>query len=595
MMPAKESPKPDRSATARVRQSQSCDACRARKVRCIKEGFQGSKQPCRHCLTFNIPCKYEYQPKKRGPPNLYLRKLQQAQMAAPGVSVAADAFSELPVQSLHPQIPYTSTAFMSSSTFGASTGLHLQMHTPPPLPAPSQYCGPYRLEDILPLDMLNLIITLFFDFVYPLTPCIHKPSFMVDLAAGREERDPLFFSLVMSTIASTLVQVPRSYVPMERSTVSELARKCYEASRFVTVATYDPPSSMYVVIRYFDSLYHCHAGNVTTQHAAFGEALQIAVTLRMHDEMSYEGLDLIESQVRRRAFWLLFCADKSTSILLGRPVCLRDEDSTVQFPKEIDDECITESDYYPQPQDKVAIVCGLNYSCRLFVLLGETIARLHVDKRSPPHGPFATVRLEEVRSLHARVMDALVHAPEVFQLKRPMALGVMVDRGQEIRMDGTRFRQITLDEIKNSFDDSKSPNALDPFLIMQANLYVTRQLVRFVVERYRDELVTLIQGNVDEYQVAADRETIASDLLNILQSLPIQSIAMNGPSLVHKVRFVASTLLDSMRKADPTPARAARVQAYLWNFSSILSEIEKCYTLDDPSQQGNALENGIMV
>lgn len=139
---------------------------------------------------------------------------------------------------------------------------------------------------------------------------------------------------------------------------------------------------------------------------------------------------------------------------------------------------ITESDYYPQPQDKVAIVCGLNYSCRLFVLLGETIARLHVDKRSPPHGPFATVRLEEVRSLHARVMDALVHAPDLFQLKRPMALGVMVDRGQEIRMDGTRFRQITLDEIKNSFDDSKSPNALDPFLIMQANLYVTRVSVR---------------------------------------------------------------------------------------------------------------------
>lgn len=46
---------------------------------------------------------------------------------------------------------------------------------------------------------------------------------------------------------------------------------------------------------------------------------------------------------------------------------------------------------------------------------------------------------------------------------------------------------------------------------------VEQQLVRFVVERYRDELVTLIQGNVDEYQVAADRETIASDLLNILQ------------------------------------------------------------------------------
>ena len=85
----------------------------------------------------------------------------------------------------------------------------------------------------------------------------------------------------------------------------------------------------------------------------------------MHEEASYGGLDPIESQVRRRAFWLLFggtyflypfrlpdilflmqsmtftsksVADKSMSLLLGRPICLRDEDCTVRFPKEIDDE-----------------------------------------------------------------------------------------------------------------------------------------------------------------------------------------------------------------------------------------------------------------
>lgn len=77
----------------------------------------------------------------------------------------------------------------------------------------------------------------------------------------------------------------------------------------------------------------------------------------MHEEASYDGLDPIECEVRRRAFWLLFggtytrcicfmCklsmprypADKSMSILLGRPICLRDEDCTVHFPKELDDE-----------------------------------------------------------------------------------------------------------------------------------------------------------------------------------------------------------------------------------------------------------------
>ena len=31
---------------------------------------------------------------------------------------------------------------------------------------------------------------------------------------------------------------------------------------------------------------------------------------------------------------------------------------------------------------------------------------------------------------------------------------------------------------------------------------------------------------------AEDREAVASDLLNVLHSIPIQSIATNGPSLV---------------------------------------------------------------
>ena len=78
-----------------------------------------------------------------------------------------------------------------------------------------------------------------------------------------------------------------------------------------------------------------------------------------------------------------------------------------------------------------------------------------------------------------------------------------------------------------------------------------------------------------ERSSAEDREAVASDLLNVLHSIPIQSIATNGPSLVHKVRFVASTLLDAVRKAEEAPASAARAHAYLWDFLSILSEIER--------------------
>lgn len=59
-----------------------------------------------------------------------------------------------------------------------------------------------------------------------------------------------------------------------------------------------------------------------------------------------------------------------------------------------------------------------------------------------------------------------------------------------------------------------------------------KQLVRFVIEQYRDELITSLQGSLDEEKKSEDREVVVRDLLNILHSIPIQSIATNGPSLV---------------------------------------------------------------
>lgn len=68
-----------------------------------------------------------------------------------------------------------------------------------------------------------------------------------------------------------------------------------------------------------------------------------------------------------------------------------------------------------------------------------------------------------------------------------------------------------------------------------------------------------------------------TNLTSAPSSIPIQSIATNGPSLVHKVRFVASTLLDAVSKAETAPVSAARAHGYLWDFLSILSEIERNY------------------
>ena len=46
---------------------------------------------------------------------------------------------------------------------------------------------------------------------------------------------------------------------------------------------------------------------------------------------SYEGLDPIESEIRRRIYWLLFQADKSTACMRARSINLRLEDAAVSY------------------------------------------------------------------------------------------------------------------------------------------------------------------------------------------------------------------------------------------------------------------------
>lgn len=78
---------------------------------------------------------------------------------------------------------------------------------------------------------MDNIIGLFFDYVYPLTPALHRPSFMADLAARRDKTDPVFLALALVVLASTLVQVPRVLISLDKDEVEQLARRCVRVAR----------------------------------------------------------------------------------------------------------------------------------------------------------------------------------------------------------------------------------------------------------------------------------------------------------------------------------------------------------------------------
>ncbi|KAG8897890.1 hypothetical protein FRB99_007857, partial [Tulasnella sp. 403] len=521
--------------------------------------------------------------------------------------------------------PYAASA--SGSTLSASSPLT------PSAPHPSVTPGmtntspnPYALSNLAPTHTILHILSLFFDFVWPLTPCIHRPSFYSDLGEKREERDPIFFALVCSTVASTLVQVPRSYLPMDRTEVRVLARRFNEASRNASRHALDPPTTSLVVIRYFDHIYYFREGKEGASNAAFGEALLVSALLRMHEEDSYESLDYIEREVRKRAFWLLYDgmnltlvalrapdltsafspADKSVAAIHRRPVSLTADECTSLLPTEVDDEFITTRAILPQPPNKTPILSGFIYISKIFILCGEITAIIRRDRHKPPTDAAAVARLEEVCDIHRRITNIFADAPPELRLRSSRKtssatpgfdFGASDATGATGDIDG--YTQAAIAEVNQLFDNPNAnrDDAGNAFLVMQANVHVTQHMIRLMVEQHRHQLVTCIRSTgydlslIHSPVVAAeiarggwtadDRELVARDLLHVLHSIPILSIATNGPSLVHKVRFVASTLLDSIREADTAPTPAARALTYLWDFLSILSEIERNYSVEE--------------
>lgn len=259
---------------------------------------------------------------------------------------------------------------------------------------------------------------------------------------------------------------------------------------------------------------------------------------------------------------------------------------------------ITANGILPQPHGKTAIVSGLNCITRIFSLLGEILVRIRVDKRSPPQGPFAEARLEEVRSLHIRILNALAHSPAPLRLKSiaPCASGIVGmgpigGAGGVSNCEwpgGAGFRQATFAEVRELFDNPKASrtNASNPFLVMQANLYVTQvrsvrtltslaltgpnslqQLVRFVIEQYRDELMLSIGATTaEELEISSqeDREAVASDLLNVLHRCVRSSLPQMHLLRADQFLRTASPFSPLLRTALPLCIRSASSPRLFW-------------------------------
>ncbi|KAK4688912.1 hypothetical protein P7C73_g1194, partial [Tremellales sp. Uapishka_1] len=476
----------------------------------------------------------------------------------------------------------------------------------PPSPFISRPSSPLNPFDaILPRTLLLHVIEIYFDYVYGLVPILHRPSFMRDIHERREERPDQqeWTALVLALVGATLVQTPRAFVPLSRREVKALVERCQAESQAFLNLSFGTITVTRCIMLYFIVAWSTNSISVAT--GLFGANMAFSLFLRMNNEEGYKGLNPIEQQLRRRIFWLQYGGDRTVGAIDGSPMHWHEDDcADVGLPSPIDDEYITEDGYLEQPQDQTPILIGFYYGSKLFRLTGQILDKRRCDRRRPPSGPDMQKRLAEIDDLLEQVMTLMDGCPEALKLSRangPLPGESMTNKMASPANTASTGMSDDWDahasaDVRQLFLNPRANRSVakDTFLVQQANIYVTQ---------YRDELLILqeqqmaqeaypgepLDGLLRKASLSEEeKDEVASDLLQVLQSIPIQVIAVNGMPIVNKIRYVASTLLDALQvptRSHGTSRRTARAQTYLWDFLRILSEIEGLYSLADNADE----------
>lgn len=151
----------------------------------------------------------------------------------------------------------------------------------------------------------------YLEFIYPLIPVVHRPTFRNDLKRNRDLSDSDFLALIICLCAVTVGLLPRrfhQYRPSLRfSTRTEMVNCCHGICQRLRGPSYfDEINLQKWAASYLLNISFFQIGQQNLSRMVEVEAMQLARLLNIHRVMEYDGLNCIETQLRKKAFWLMF-------------------------------------------------------------------------------------------------------------------------------------------------------------------------------------------------------------------------------------------------------------------------------------------------
>ncbi|CVK84983.1 uncharacterized protein FMAN_01905 [Fusarium mangiferae] len=450
----------------------------------------------------------------------------------------------------------------------------------------------FQTDEICPRSLFMTIMTDYIDHLYPLVPVVHLPTFRADLATNKDATDLDTLLLFVSIVSLTVGLLPSKFdsyhaLAARFGTRTAMISHCSQMCIRLRPADYwDHISHRKWATAYCLSIGAFQVGQINQSRMFEAESMQLARLLGMHLVSEYEGLNPIETQLRKKSFWLQLYTFAHSKIQPGRcnyltyldNYTIRDVNFAALEPLNIVDENITETGIVGQLPSTPSVGLPNNadsaedapfHSTTVFImasrafLLGMREAMVN-DGCNCGFGRSPEERLSKLKDLLDQLRYILDGLPTHMRQWGPG------DNYQPFNSSDRRQGAFSEAHVEHLQNEST-----------RANLHVSHLwLQNFLLDKMDVALQEMKDREGDDAYITTqlkqnwrDREDVARQLLHILHSIPHAYLEPNGLYLIYKVRSIASSLLNCPFEMDRQLSR--RVSEYIQEFTKVLSYLDR--------------------
>ncbi|KAI8802203.1 fungal-specific transcription factor domain-containing protein [Cladochytrium replicatum] len=337
-----DSPRNSKDKSKRKRITQACDACNKKKVKC-----DGGKPTCGHCSRIGQACSYSRGAKKRGPRAGYIETLENrlkemelllsARQISMGESIASSDDADIAAARLtalrRRQTSSTPTTSGSGMTDfdGKHPGFGID-DASPPISSADFGADVSSSSPVLPQEVLDDLITLFYEYCDPFFPLLNQRNFRKKI----QTHSPLLLNAIYALSARFSTHPLVLTKPDQPFASGDVF---YMRARELVDHYMDSPSQSTVTALVLLATYAAGSGRGSAAWMYSGMAIRMAQELKLNVEPEFEESssnrhrsDSLEMEERRRLWWCCYILDRYAGAAADRSMIINEKDCRVYLP-----------------------------------------------------------------------------------------------------------------------------------------------------------------------------------------------------------------------------------------------------------------------